>query len=151
VAPPQCGETSGPQTTIWTDARPPARYGSGIEQPRLIIQLPHGGAVERQFSAEPPATLSRADVIVESGPTDDEGVLEALTGGQVVFSVPSPQGLEREAEEVRRAIRHAGTGDAPLVIVVQAAEQLRDEELAAVVDAADHAARVVILRVIRDG
>ncbi len=147
----QCGENSGPRAAIWTDARPPARYGSRIEQPRLIIQLPRGGAVERQFAADPPATLSRADVLVESGPTDDEGVLEALTGGQVVFSVPSPEGFERQAEEVRRAIRHAGTGDEPLVIVVQAAEELRDEELSAVVDAAGHTARVVILRVIRDG
>jgi hypothetical protein len=69
----------------------------------------------------------------------------------VVFSVPSPEGLQREAEEVRRAIRRAGTGDEPLVIVVQAAEELRDEELSAVVDAAGHARRVVILRVIRDG
>lgn len=88
--------------------------------------------------------------MVESGPTDAEGVLEALTGGQVVLSVPSPAGLEREAQDVR-AIRLAGTGTEPLVIVVQAAEELRDEELSAVADAAGHTSRVVILRVIRDG
>jgi hypothetical protein len=113
--------------------------------------LPRGGAVERQFDAQPPATLARDDVLVEAGPTDDEGVLEAMTGGQVVMSVASPEGLERDAAEVRRAIRQAGTGAEPLVIVVQAAEELRDEELTAVVDAAEHSQRVVILRVIRDG
>lgn len=128
-----------------------ARYGWSIEQPKLIVQLPRGGAVERQFAVEPPATLAREDVMVESGPTDAEGVLEALTGGKVVLSVPSPAGLDREPQEVRRAIRQAGTGTEPLVIVVQAAEELRDEELSAVVDAAEHTSRVVILRVIRDG
>jgi hypothetical protein len=130
---------------------PPARYGSRIEQPRLIVQLPSGGAVERQFNSQPPASLAREDVIVETGPTDAQGVLEASTGGKVVLAVPSPEGLEREAEEVRRAIRLAGTGVEPLVIVVQAAAQLREEELSVVVDAAGHASRVVILRVIRDG
>jgi hypothetical protein len=122
-----------------------------MEQPRLIIQLPRGGAVERQFAAQPPAAVASDDVIVEAGPTDDEGVLEAMTGGQVVLSVPSPEGLEREPAEVRHAIRQAGTGTEPLVIVVQAAEELRDEELSAVVEAATHTSRVVILRVIRDG
>jgi hypothetical protein len=107
--------------------------------------------VERQFGAQPPASLAREDVIVEAGPTDAQGVLEASTGGKVVLSLPSPEGLEREAEEVRRAIRQAGTGVEPLVIVIQAAAQLRDEELSVVVDAARRASRVVILRVIRDG
>jgi hypothetical protein len=35
--------------------------------------------------------------------------------------------------------------------VVEAAEELRDDELAAVLDAAGHTSRAVILRVIRDG
>ena len=45
----------------------------------------------------------------------------------------------------------AGSGVEPLVIVVEAADELREEELAAVVDAAGHASRPAILRVMRDG
>jgi hypothetical protein len=115
----------------------------------LIIQVPRGGAVERQLSEQPPATLAGADVIVEPGPTDAEGNLESLTGGEVVLSVPSPEALAREPDEVRRVIARAGTGAAPLVVVIEAAEELRDDELAPVLRATSHTSRPVILRVIR--
>jgi len=52
---------------------------------------------------------------------------------------------------VRRVISHAGQGAEPLVLVLQAAEELRDEELTTVLSAAEHSARPVILRVIRNG
>lgn len=48
-------------------------------------------------------------------------------------------------------IARAGTGVEPLVVVVEAAEQLRESELAALLGAASHARRAVILRIIRDG
>jgi hypothetical protein len=120
-------------------------------QPRLIIQLPRGGAVERQLGAQAPDSVASGEVVLEAGPTDAEGNLEAGAAGQVVLSVPSPEALEREAGEVRRVIGLAGTGVEPLVVVVEAADELRDEELAAVLDAASHTPRAVILRVVRDG
>jgi hypothetical protein len=67
-----------------------------------------------------------------------------------VLSVPSPESLAREADEVRRVIARAGTGVEPLVIVIEAAEELRDEELEPALAAAAHTSRPVILRVIRD-
>jgi hypothetical protein len=120
-------------------------------QPRLIIQLPSDGAVDRQLRAQPLASVSSGDVVVEAGPTDDQGHLEAFSAGQVVLSVPSPEALERDAEEVRRVIGQAGTGAEPLVVEVEAADELREEELAAVLDAASHSSRAVILRIIGDG
>jgi hypothetical protein len=120
-------------------------------QPRLIVQLPRGGAVERQLGAQALPAVASGDIAVETGPTDAEGNLEAGAAGQVVLSVPSPEALEREAGEVRRVIGQAGTGVEPLVIVVEAAEELREEELAAVLEAAEHSSRAVILRIIRDG
>lgn len=120
-------------------------------QPRLIVQLPRGGAVERQLGAQALPAVASGDVAVESGPTDAEGNLKAGAAGQVVLSVPSPEALEREAGEVRRVIGQAGTGVEPLVIVVEAAEELREEELGAVLEAAEHSSRAVILRIIRDG
>jgi hypothetical protein len=64
--------------------------------------------------------------------------------------VPSPETLAREADEVRRVIAGAGTGVEPIVVVVEAAEQLREDELAPVLEAAGHSSRAVILRVLRD-
>ena len=113
--------------------------------------MPRGGPLARQLDSEPPPSLADGDVVVEHGPTDEEGNLEPLTGGEVVLSYPSPEGLRREPDEVRRVISHAGHGPEPLVVVLQAAEELRDEELTTVLSAAEHSARPVILRVIRNG
>jgi hypothetical protein len=121
-----------------------------VHQPRVIVQVPRDGAVARQLRAEPPQSVGSGDVVVEAGPTDAEGNLEAAAAGEVVLSVPSPEALAREAGEVRRVIGQAGTGVEPLVVVVEAAEELRDDELDAVLAAADHAPRAVILRIVRD-
>jgi hypothetical protein len=117
------------------------------ERPRLVIQVPRGSAAEQQLAATP----AGGEVVVSVLPADAEGVLEPPAAGQVVLSVPSPEALAREAAEVRRVLVAAGTGDEPLVVVVEAAEELREDELAAVVEAAAHAPRPVILRVMRDG
>ncbi|MEA2250025.1 MAG: hypothetical protein QOG70_267 [Solirubrobacteraceae bacterium] len=119
-------------------------------QPRLIIQAPRGGAVDRQLSAHAPTSVASGDVVVEVGPTDAEGHLDPPAAGQVVLSVPSPEALAREAGEVRRTIAEAGTGTQPLVVVVEAAEELREDELAAILEAAGHTSRPVILRIMRD-
>ena len=117
---------------------------------RLIIQIPRGGAVERQLRTQPSAGVAADEFVVEIGATDIEGNLEPPAAGEVVLSVPSPEALAREAGEVRRVIAHAGMGDEPLVLVVEAAEELRAEELAPVLEAAGHTSRAVILRIIRN-
>ncbi len=119
-------------------------------EPSLIIQVPRGSAVQRQLHEQPPASVAGGEVVVEGGPTDSDGNLEAVSAGEVVLSVPSPEALRREADEVRRVIAEAGTGVEPLVIVIEVAEELRDEELAPALAASAHAARPVIVRVIRD-
>jgi hypothetical protein len=115
----------------------------------LVIQVPRGSPVERQLGMDPPARLADGQVVVEAVAPDDEGNLDPPVDGEVVLSVPSPEALAREADEVRRVIARAGTGVEPLVIVVEVAEQLRDDELEAVIEATPHAPRAVILRVIR--
>jgi hypothetical protein len=119
-------------------------------QPRLIIELPREGAVERQLSSRPLPAVASGEVVVEPGPTDAEGNLEAARAGQVVLSVASPEALRRQAADIRRVVERAGTGGEPLLLVVEAAEELREDELAAVVEAAEHASRAVILRIVRD-
>jgi hypothetical protein len=88
--------------------------------------------------------------VVEVGPTDADGDLEPPAAGQVMLSIPSPEALARQASEVRSVIARAGTGVEPLVVVVEAAEDLREEELVAMLEAAGHTSRGVILRIVRD-
>ena len=113
---------------------------------RLIIQVARGGAVARQLERDRPA-----DVALDTRPADENGRIEPPEAGRVVLSVPSPETLTREPEEVRRVIDDAGPGPEPLVVVIEAADELRADELAVVLDAADRTSRPVILRVVGDG
>ena len=116
----------------------------------LVIQVPRDGAVHLQLAAAPPPSIATGGAVLESLDTDADGNLVPLDVGVVVLAVPSPESLEREPEEVRAAIDRAGAGVEPLVVVVGAAEELRDEEIAPVVEAMRHAPRPVILRVVRN-
>jgi hypothetical protein len=116
----------------------------------LIVQVPLGGPLEQQLAARPPASVSSGAAVVEREQPDEQGNLEPPSAGEIVLSVPSPEGLSRDPDQVRRVIATAGTGTEPLVIVIEDAEELREEELAPVAQAAARSSRAVILRVIRD-
>jgi hypothetical protein len=116
--------------------------------PVLIVQVPRGSAIERQLRDQRPASLMADDVVVQTGPTDASGFLEERAG-EVVVSLPAPEELRRQAAEVTRVLDHAGAGTEPLVVVVEAGEELREDEAAPLVAAARGARRPVILRVIR--
>ena len=117
----------------------------------LIIQLARGGAVEQQLERERPPSVAGGGVVLDAHAPDAAGRLAASEAGQLVLSVPSPEALTREPDAVRRVIDGAGAGPEPLVVEVEAAEELRDDELAVVLDAAAHTSRNVILRIIGDG
>jgi hypothetical protein len=68
-----------------------------------------------------------------------------------VLSVASPEALTRDPEQVHRVIDEAGTGTQPLVVVVEAADELRDDELDPLLDAAARSSRSIILRIAADG
>jgi hypothetical protein len=119
-------------------------------EPKLIVQIPRGSELERSLGAQPPSGVLSGEVFVEAGPADEQGKLEPPAAGEVVLSMPSPEGLAREADTVRRVIGEAGTGVEPLVVVLDVAEELRDEELAPLLDAARRSPRPVILRIISD-
>lgn len=117
----------------------------------LIIQVPNGSRVELQLAADPPTAISQRGVLVEIGPTDAEGALESEVGGEIVLAVPAPEALGRDPGAVHRVLAEAGTGTDPLVVVIEAADELTDADLGLVLEAARRAPRPVILRVIRDG
>ena len=79
-----------------------------------------------------------------------DGRLAPPEASEIVLSVLSPEALTREPDEVRDVIERAPDRHKPLVIVVEAAEELREDELAVVLDAAARAQRRVILRVMTD-
>jgi hypothetical protein len=116
----------------------------------VIVQVALGSEVSAQLAARPPACIVDGRVAIEHSDPDEAGNLEPPDIGEVVLSVPSPLELAHDAAEVRRVIARAGTGIEPLVIVVEAAEELRDDELAPVLEAAGHTERAVIIRIIRD-
>jgi hypothetical protein len=139
---------------IWSRSRTEAsrrRYPELMaSDPRVIIQVAQGSRVERQLRSEPPEVVARGTAVIDVGPADEAGGLESPGVGEVVLSVPSPETLAREPDEVRRVVALAGPGSEPLVVVVEAAELLRDDELAVVLDAAQKSSRPVIIRIIRD-
>jgi hypothetical protein len=115
----------------------------------LIIQVPRDGPLDRQLRQEPPRRLSGIDAVIEPVPADGEGNIDPPPAGEVVLSVPSPASLAREPDEVHRVIERAGGGVEPIVVVVEDAEELLDEQLAPVLEAAQRVSRPVIVRVIR--
>jgi hypothetical protein len=118
--------------------------GSGV-----IVQVLAGGEVSRQLGADPPPSVLSGAVIVEHL-RGDGGRLPAPEAGEVVLSVLSPEALTREPERVRDVVRHAPRAGGPVVIVVEAAEELREDELAVVLGAANRGHREVLVRVLAD-
>jgi hypothetical protein len=120
-------------------------------QPSLVVEVARGGAVDRQLRREPPRSVASGDVAIVSMLADPAGKLDAPNAGEVVMSVLSPEALVRERDELRRIVGAAGAGADPVVVVVEAAAELREDELAAALDAARRSDRGVILRILADG
>jgi hypothetical protein len=115
----------------------------------VIVELARDGAVDRNLRADMPPSITSGRVVLDHVQGDRDGSLGPPRAGQVVMSVLSPEAL-REQAEVRRSVAETETGDEPPVIIVEAAEYLREEELAPVLAAADLADRTVILRLLSD-
>jgi len=112
----------------------------------VIVQLPRGSTVDQYLRTYPPPSLASGRVVVDQVAAEPGGRLGPPETGEVVMSVLSPEALTRDQQQVRDVIRHA-PGAGPLVIIVEAAEELREDELAVVLDAAAHGRRDVVLRV----
>ena len=116
----------------------------------LIVQLPRDGAVDRHFRADPPPSVASGRVVLDHITAEANGRLGPPEAGKVVMSVLSPEALTRERQQVQDVVHRAAAGDEPLVIIVQAAVELREDELAVMLAAAAHTHRGVILRVMAD-
>jgi hypothetical protein len=116
--------------------------------PRVIVQVVRDGAVDRYLREEPPPSVTGGRVVVEHLVAGATGELELPEAGEVVLSVLSPEVLRREQQEVRDVVQRTEHTDEPLVIIVEAAEWLREDELGVVLDAAERAGRLVILRIL---
>jgi hypothetical protein len=118
-------------------------------EPSVIVQLPRDGAVDRELHAYPPPSVASGRVVLDHVLAGADGRLGPPEAGEIVMSVLSPEAL-RQPSEVRDAIELAPEKHRPLMIIVEAAEELREEELTVVVDAAERAHRQVIVRIMAD-
>jgi Asp-tRNA(Asn)/Glu-tRNA(Gln) amidotransferase C subunit len=118
------------------------------EDVSLIIQVPADSAVDRQLREDPPPSVTSGRAVVEQFPADEEGRITPPEAGEVVLSFLSPESLRREPEQVRREIREADS-DEPPVVVLEVAEELREDELAVLLEAADLAGRTVLLCILQ--
>ena len=114
----------------------------------VIVQVPRGGAVDRYLRTYPPPSVASGRAVVDRVAAEPDGRLGPPEAGEVVMSVLSPEALRSDQQEVRDVVLQAAPGSGPLVIVIEAAEELREDELAAVLDAAARAGRAVVLRVL---
>lgn len=117
---------------------------------RVIVELARDGAVDRDLRADPPPSMATGQVVLDHVEADPAGNIGPPEAGEVVMSVLSPEALTRDAQEVRDVVGQADDSDEPLTIVVEAAEYLREDELSVVLDAAQRAGRLVILRIVAD-
>jgi hypothetical protein len=115
---------------------------------RLIVELAANSPVDRQLRDDPPPSLAGGQVVLDHIAPDEYGNLGLPEAGEIVLSVLSPEALRREPEEVHDVVSRADRTDQPLVIIVAAAEELREDELSVVLDAAQRADRLVILRIL---
>lgn len=118
-------------------------------EPSVIVQLPHDSAIDHELRAYPLPSVASGQVVLDHVPPGADGRLEPPEASEIVMSVPSPEGL-RQPSEVRDVIEQAPDKRKPLVIIVEAAEELREEELTVVVEAAERAHRLVIIRIMAD-
>jgi hypothetical protein len=119
-------------------------------EPGLILQLPRDGAVDRQFRTDPPPSVASGQIVLDQVQREADGRLAPPEAAEIVMSVPSPEALAREPDEVRDVIDRAPGNHQPLMIIVEAAEELREEELAVVLDATARTSRRVIVRIMAD-
>ena len=115
----------------------------------LIIQLPRDSSVDASLRADPPASLADSRVVVEHLSAGPDGKLPPPSAGEIVLTVPSPEALRREPGEILDVVITADEDGGPLVIVVEGAEYLRDDEIGAVLDAAAATKRVLLLRILQ--
>jgi hypothetical protein len=115
----------------------------------LIIQLPRGSSIDVHLREEPPARLADGRVVLEHLTAGEDGTLPPPAAGEVLLTLPSPEALRRQSYEILTAVIDAAEDGGPLVVLVEGAEYLRDDEIDAVLEAAAATKRVVILRLLQ--
>lgn len=121
------------------------------DQP-VILLVPEGSDAHRTLRDEPPPSVAGGAVVVDPiPPIGGSGRIDPPTTGRVVFSLPSPEVLLRDADDVRRAVDLAPAGPEPTVVVLEAADTLREEHLALLVEAGARAPGPLVVAVLAPG
>ena len=115
----------------------------------LIVQIPEGGRLERELRDGLLAGHAGDTVLAPVRPVSP-GRIDPPDAAKAVFSTASPEGLVREREELARAVAAERSDARPVAILVEGAEELQEDQLAAAREAADHAHGDVILVLLRE-
>lgn len=115
------------------------------DEPAVILEVPAGSPLERQLRDDPPAA---GRIVVVGIEPDEAGSIPPPPVAEVLLSVPSPETLPRQTDELRRVIERGPDVPEPLVILVEEAELVRDEELEPIVEVALRGRRTVVVRVL---
>ena len=87
-------------------------------------------------------------MVLEHLSAGPDGTLTPPEAGEILLTVPSPEALRRNPDYVLEVVTAAEEDGGPLVLLVEGAEYLRDDEIAPVLDAAAATKRVLILRIL---
>lgn len=115
----------------------------------VIIQLPRDSSIDANLRQDPPASLTDRRVVLEHLTAGPDGKLTPPETGEILLTVPSPEALRRHADELLELATDAEEDSGPLVVVIEGAEYLRENELAAALDAAAASKRVLIVCILQ--
>jgi hypothetical protein len=118
----------------------------------VVVLVPRDSRAHHALRDDPPPSVAGGAVVVTPvTPVGDTSRIEPPATGTVVFSLPSPEVLLRDADDVRRAVDLAPPGAEPVVVLLAAADALREEHLALLVEAGARAPSALVVAVLGPG
>ena len=118
----------------------------------VVVLVPSGSRPHHALRDDPPPSVAGGAVVVSPvTPVGTTSRIEPPDSGHVVFSLPSPDVLLRDADDVRRAVDLAPHGPGPVVVVLEAADELREEHLALLVEAGARAPSPLVVALLGPG
>ena len=118
----------------------------------VVVLVPRDSRAHHALRDDPPPSVAGGAVVVTPvTPVGTTSRIEPPATGHVVFSLPSPEVLLRDADDVRRAVDLAPPGAEPVVVLLEAADALREEHLALLVEAGARAPSALVVAVLGPG
>jgi hypothetical protein len=122
-------------------------------RPYVVIRVYDGGRIAKQLREDPPSAIKEGQVAVEPVRDEDDNdgsagqVVPPGTGGGA-FVIRTLDALMAQRIEVREKVADAGGRGEPFHITVESADEIRNEHVEMLLEAAENVGQVVIIRVL---